>query len=766
MSIVARRAPRGGRAALATALVAIGTCASTLALANLLNGSTSRGTIWFAVLLLAAIVAGVRALTRTWFVPTLVGLVVTFVGVVLRYGAPPGRLQLVPDLDAWERTRGVWSDGLSTIDTSVVPMDVTRPVELVILAGALLVFLAADLLAVGLGRAGWAGLAYLAMWIPGVSLGFGAGGWPLFWTGAAYLLLLAVTAAPHAGRTERGRLASVAVWSTMAVVVGALVLGPLLTALPGWSAVRLPSFGGGAAGPVQLSDQLDLRHSLGQRTGQTVLTYSVSAVEAATEDVAPSPSASAPAGPAVTAGNVGPLRAFTLTEFDGRSWTPTPPTSTADVSAGTLVASDPALDGEAPSATRGTLAQVDVKVGALDETRLPIAIFPRAVDAPGSWQYDAARDEVFGRRATVEGLSYSMVVELPNLTAEELAGASTPPPADAAESGVLDVPDTSHRDDIAALAQEITADATTPYQQAMALQTYFRSTANFTYDVRVAPARTDDAVWDFLQDTHGYCVQFATSMTIMARTLGIPARVGIGFLPGTSDGGDSFVVTGKQAHAWPELYFGQELGWVRFEPTPAVQTGAPPAWSDPFRAAPVTPGQDQIPTNQATEPGSASTQDPGTSTTTSRAQTPTEWVPVAVTVVVVLLLAGVAGFVALSHRRRRRVDLTPEAAWARLRRALGSRGIRWSDATTPRAVVDLVQEQLLDQTGSVLDGTGATSLVALSQVVEQDRYAPRAPETDPAELETWVRDVTDAVGILVSDRSRRGASPSAPRVGS
>ncbi|RHA42001.1 DUF3488 domain-containing protein, partial [Cellulomonas rhizosphaerae] len=262
MSIVARRAPRGGRAALATGLVAVGTCASTLAIANLLSASSSRGTIWFAVLLLAGVVAGVRALTRTWFVPSVVGLLVALVGVVLRYGAPPGRLQLVPDLDAWERTRAVWGDGLDLINVSVVPMDVSRPVELVLLVGALLVFLVADLLAVALGRAGWAGLAYLAMWIPSISLGFGTGGWALLWTGTAYLLLLAVTAAPHAAGRERGRLASAAVWSSAAVVVGALVLGPLLAAMPGWSAVRLPSFGSGTAGPVQLSDQLDLRHSL------------------------------------------------------------------------------------------------------------------------------------------------------------------------------------------------------------------------------------------------------------------------------------------------------------------------------------------------------------------------------------------------------------------------------------------------------------------------------------------------------------------------
>ena len=118
----------------------------------------------------------------------------------------------------------------------------------------------------------------------------------------------------------------------------------------------------------------------------------------------------------------------------------------------------------------------------------------------------------------------------------------------------------------------------------MALQTFFHATSNFTYDTHVAPARSDDAVWDFIQSTHGYCVQFATSMTIMARTLGIPARVAVGFLPGEAGDDGRYVITGRESHAWPELYF-QDYGWVRFEPTPAIQTGALPVWSDPFAGA-------------------------------------------------------------------------------------------------------------------------------------------------------------------------------------
>src|SRR5690606_31594525 len=131
--------------------------------------------------------------------------------------------------------------------------------------------------------------------------------------------------------------------------------------------------------------------------------------------------------------------------------------------------------------------------------------------------------------------------------------------------------------------------------QALALQTYFRDISNFRYDTRVPEARTEDAVWDFLTQRTGYCVQFATAMTIMARTLGVPARIGVGFLPGRADTSvvGRYVVSGRQAHAWPELYFA-DAGWVRFEPTPATQTGAPPVYADPYGGLPV--GETPVPT--------------------------------------------------------------------------------------------------------------------------------------------------------------------------
>src|SRR5699024_8203382 len=67
-------------------------------------------------------------------------------------------------------------------------------------------------------------------------------------------------------------------------------------------------------------------------------------------------------------------------------------------------------------------------------------------------------------------------------------------------------------------------------------------------------------------------------MAAMARSLGIPARIGVGFTAGTPTGDGEYEVRMNQAHAWPELYF-EGAGWVRFEPTPGGPAGDPPPWT-------------------------------------------------------------------------------------------------------------------------------------------------------------------------------------------
>lgn len=133
------------------------------------------------------------------------------------------------------------------------------------------------------------------------------------------------------------------------------------------------------------------------------------------------------------------------------------------------------------------------------------------------------------------------------------------------------------------LARQIVTDAnaTTPYDQVLAVQTYLRA---FPYDER-RPAPADNGDWadEFLFTMkRGYCDDFATSMVVLLRSLDVPARWVQGYAGGTLDPQTGlYTVRESIAHSWPEVYF-PTYGWLRFEPTPASYANVPdrPATSD------------------------------------------------------------------------------------------------------------------------------------------------------------------------------------------
>ena len=122
------------------------------------------------------------------------------------------------------------------------------------------------------------------------------------------------------------------------------------------------------------------------------------------------------------------------------------------------------------------------------------------------------------------------------------------------------------------LASEVVADATTPYDKARALQDWFRTT--FKYSLTVQRGHSDDAILNFLRIKEGYCEQFSATFAAMARSLGLPTRVMVGFTPGQLRSDGLYHVAGRHAHAWDEVWF-DGYGWVLFDPTPG--RGAPGA---------------------------------------------------------------------------------------------------------------------------------------------------------------------------------------------
>lgn len=118
------------------------------------------------------------------------------------------------------------------------------------------------------------------------------------------------------------------------------------------------------------------------------------------------------------------------------------------------------------------------------------------------------------------------------------------------------------------LAQEITAEASTPYDKAYALQTYLSRTYRYALDVEVLPSNVDFVSYFLLKSKEGYCTYFASAMTVLCRMVGLPARYVEGYLARPEANGVAYV-TGMDAHAWTEVYF-EGFGWLTFDATPIL----------------------------------------------------------------------------------------------------------------------------------------------------------------------------------------------------
>ena len=122
------------------------------------------------------------------------------------------------------------------------------------------------------------------------------------------------------------------------------------------------------------------------------------------------------------------------------------------------------------------------------------------------------------------------------------------------------------------LALKITANARTMYDKVVALETYLRT--NYTYSVDIHRPPNEEGVSWFLfrSGNKGFCNYFSSAMTIMARSLGIPARVAVGYTNGSYDSKNHrHVVYGTDAHSWTQVYFAG-YGWINFEPSASFAT--------------------------------------------------------------------------------------------------------------------------------------------------------------------------------------------------
>jgi transglutaminase-like putative cysteine protease len=202
----------------------------------------------------------------------------------------------------------------------------------------------------------------------------------------------------------------------------------------------------------------------------------------------------------------------------------------------------------------------------LDSVWLPLAFDPETVTGAGKVSYDARSGSLLTPRPTSNNLRYSVtsLQYLDTLSPPDLRAA----PALTRTSALapyLQLP-ASVPANVRALAARIVAGKRTEYGKAYALEQFFYG-PSFTYSLQPpADGSGDVALETFLFQTRtGYCQQFAGSFAVLARAVGLPTRLAIGFTTGQQRSG-IYQVTDADAHTWPEVWF-PSFGWVPFEPT-------------------------------------------------------------------------------------------------------------------------------------------------------------------------------------------------------
>jgi len=179
--------------------------------------------------------------------------------------------------------------------------------------------------------------------------------------------------------------------------------------------------------------------------------------------------------------------------------------------------------------------------------------------------YDALSWEA--RTPVSAGSSYQIRAALRNPTVLQLRDAGEVYPSWVTDQ-YLGVPE-AYRARLARLAEEITVGADTPYDKASAITNYLRGSIEYSLSVPAAPEGQDPVMWVLFSHKKGFCNYYASSEVLLLRSIGIPARLAVGFARGEL-WNDVYTVHRRDAHAWPEVYF-PGIGWVEFEPT-SIQT--------------------------------------------------------------------------------------------------------------------------------------------------------------------------------------------------
>ncbi|MFI1012359.1 DUF3488 and DUF4129 domain-containing transglutaminase family protein [Streptomyces sp. NPDC020965] len=722
---------------------------------------------WLAqAMLLLAIQSGAGVLARrVQLAPPLTLLVQALTGVLLLtllFARGQALFGLLPGPESLQRFAELLKAAGDDIGRYAIPAPATDGIKLMVLGGVLVIGLAVDTIAVTFRSPAPAGLPLLALYSVAAGLSEGGANWLWFVLAASgYLLLLLAegrerlsqwgrvfagggTPAPRGARAFESAGGTPLAPLRTGRRIGVLALGVALVvpaALPTLNGGLLAGLGegegGGSGGGGTISavnPLLSLQDNLNQSDNREVLLYRTNAKD--TKDLY--------------------LRIVALDEFDGTEWR----------------SSKRKLKGvpdrlPRPQGLSDSVPYITIRtnISAADYYRqswLPLPYPATDVKIDGRWRYEEAGRTLIGDGGEDSGgARYSVESLLLQPTAAQLASAP-PAPAELVRE-YTEVPGNLPAV-VGETAERITRGAANDYQRAVLLQNWFAADGGFTYDTSVDSGSGPAAIARFLRQKQGFCVHFAFAMASMARTLGIPARVAVGFTPGTPQADGTMSVGLRDAHAWPELYF-EGVGWTRFEPTPSrgstpdytraeTPAGAPTGPAEPEAPAAEEPSALPSPSESCPaelrrlgECGAAAPGDPAAPTDSGTSVGTAVLIGSGVLAALVVPLLPMLWRLSTTRRRlgtkKRRGDAAEPTAdgadrtlavWREITDTAWDHGFPPDDSQTPRKTA--VRIVLLGR----LEGTAADAVHRVADAVEQVLYAPRPrPVTGLAEDARSVR---------------------------
>ena len=728
-------------------VAAAATIAAILGLTTLTENAMWLGRAVWACLAVAAAGLLMRRLTSVK-VLVLLGQVVLTAWTVVALFATDRLWYGLPGPEAWQRVAELGNECVAVMQRYAAPIPATEGVQFALVAAVAGLAILVDYLAVTEEMPGVAGLPLLAAFLTAAANG-GSSLSPWFFVVGAVMWLVLV-ARQGRGRVQRWSttvaslrtpvtdtdVESQVMWGFgnvarqlgVVAVIAAVLLPAVIPHLP--TRYILDGLGRsdgstGRGGRVGFSSTVDLTRSLQSGDDNIVMTYRTSA----------------PSAP--------PLRVVVASNYFGGNWSSRP-----------VAAPTQQLNHSRVIASQVTVAdrQLQVESNYLSSPNVASVAPVVAADFGGTaWYADPATGDLF---AQARPDSYSLTYREVDVTSEQLqagipgasSGRNTP---DVQAATTVDAAIAAQ---VSAITATVTAGTTSPYAAATAIQKWLRTDGGFNYSLQIPETVLDengspitDPTLKFLRSKTGYCVQFASTMVMMARAKGIPARLALGFLPGSQEDG-LYTVRSSDAHAWPELYF-PGVGWLRFEPTPAVRTGTAPTYTIPA-TAPV-PGATTSATTAPGSTGSATTtdRDPGAPEVDAATAVQTgsfgdrvqAWLREPLHLLLVAVFLGLLGSLVLPftaylvNRRRRSRAASPaelaEAQWDELVSRLGYLGVPQPSGggTLREWRKHYVREAFLDPHADAAMGTVVATL-------EQSRYA--RPGSAPVALAEEIRTVT------------------------